>query len=194
MAEVSDAILDVVPDMSDISEAIEMKESEEKSEEKPTVVESTEVILQRKQEMMELANTAAERSMHLPVGEVFYLIDQGFTEEVGQYEVDKWIDGPENEDIMDKLMRYRQIVGPEEFQSLASTICFLRLSEKTCACCGKVVNLKLCLHCKLTFYCSLECQRIHWSVHRKWCCRRFRDVRDDGPAGIVLFDKRSGGV
>lgn len=135
---------------------------------------------------------AAQRSVNLPIGEVFYLIEQGFTPAVNKYPASQWIDSPANEHIMDKYSRYKKMVGPEEFQTLATMISYLRLTQPVCSNCGCLENLKICQKCKLTFYCSHECQRVHWVDHRNWCCRRFRAVRDIGFASIVLFDKSLG--
>ena len=141
--------------------------------------------------MEDIAQIAAERSLLLPIGEVFYLINEGFTAEVNKYNIERWIRPPEKEDIMDKYSRYLNMVGPEEFQTLQTMICYIRLTEKTCSQCGYMKpDLKMCSRCKLTFYCSDECHSIHWNLHQQWCRRRFKDVRDTGPAGIVLFRKR----
>lgn len=146
------------------------------------------------EEAEQVAKKAAERSLNLPIGEIFYLIDQGFTAPVNKYHPSQWIECPLAENIMEKYARYRTMVGAEEFQSLATQVCYLRLTQSVCSGCGKENDLKICQKCKLAFYCSYECQLGHWAVHRTWCCRRYRDVRDTGLAGVILHDKRDCGA
>jgi hypothetical protein len=136
----------------------------------------------------DIAEAAAHRSVHLPLQEIFYLIDQGFKPEVAKYDPCSWIPPPNTEtDIMDTYKRYQEMVGAEEFQTLATMICFLRLTKKVCSQCGESdISLKICTKCRLTFYCSNSCQRKHWPVHKKWCKKRFGNCRDTGPAEIVL--------
>ena len=49
-------------------------------------------------------------------------------------------------------------------------------SIRTCATCGApegslpgILHHKPCGKCKITFYCSTECQRKHWPAHKKQC-------------------------
>ncbi len=44
-----------------------------------------------------------------------------------------------------------------------------------CACCGASERLKDCAKCRLTKYCSLDCQKARWSAH-KADCRRFHST------------------
>jgi hypothetical protein len=51
-----------------------------------------------------------------------------------------------------------------------------------CAECGDeggAVNLKTCKSCKLVKYCNANCQRNHWSKHKKLCKRRAAELRDE---------------
>jgi len=49
--------------------------------------------------------------------------------------------------------------------------------EKQCAGCGKqeegkigeVVDLKMCSRCKKVYYCSRECQKKNYRVHKRYC-------------------------
>ncbi|KAK4472711.1 hypothetical protein MN116_003938 [Schistosoma mekongi] len=34
---------------------------------------------------------------------------------------------------------------------------------------GKLEKLKACQQCKITCYCSVSCQRLHWFTHKKYC-------------------------
>lgn len=43
--------------------------------------------------------------------------------------------------------------------------------KHACPACGKA-GTKRCSRCKLVFYCSAECQRIHWTVHKKECSEK----------------------
>ena len=52
-----------------------------------------------------------------------------------------------------------------------------------CADCGKEegggVSLKACTSCRLVKYCNADCQRNHWSKHKKQCKRRAAELRDE---------------
>src|SRR6056300_1567949 len=56
-------------------------------------------------------------------------------------------------------------------------------ADEVCANCGKAavddVKLKICTACKLVKYCSVECQKNHWSKHKKACKKRAAEIRDD---------------
>ena len=41
--------------------------------------------------------------------------------------------------------------------------------EKACAACGKDDPVSRCSLCKHTRYCSVDCQRAHWKVHKQDC-------------------------
>jgi len=140
-----------------------------------------------------IGKLAARLSTHLPLIEIFYLIDQGFDTRVGKYDQSKWIPPGLNEDIVDTYKRYKDMIGQEEFQSLATMICYLRLTQPVCSQCEKTdVRLRKCTACQLTFYCSKDCQVIHWNTHRKWCRKKYSNERDSGPAAITLcpIDKK----
>ena len=49
-----------------------------------------------------------------------------------------------------------------------------QVDEKVpCAACKKVVeNRKRCSRCRVVFYCSVECQRRHWSQHKPTCAKK----------------------
>ena len=50
-----------------------------------------------------------------------------------------------------------------------------------CADCGKEggVSLKVCKSCMQAKYCNAECQRNHWSKHKKQCKLRAAELRDE---------------
>ena len=50
-----------------------------------------------------------------------------------------------------------------------------------CAECGEEggVSLKVCKPCMLVKYCNAECQRKHWSTHKKQCKLRAAELRDE---------------
>ncbi len=54
--------------------------------------------------------------------------------------------------------------------------------QAMCASCGKAevdeIKLKKCA-CKLVRYCGVECQKNHWSTHKKLCKERMAKIRDD---------------
>ena len=141
----------------------------------------------------EITEEAIVCSAGLPVQEVFYLIDQGFKSEIGRYPRSGWKEPKQTqEDIMDKYTRYRNMVGTEEFARLEIMICLLRLVHRVCSQCGNnQKQLKRCGKCRMTFYCSKECQSLHWTqFHKFWCRQRFTGSRDTGPAGMVLLEKK----
>ena len=62
---------------------------------------------------------------------------------------------------------------------------FRMADERCCQTCGKSTNKRCCL-CKRTFYCSADCCKLHWRIHRvtcllvknpwrklrnRWCCQ-----------------------
>ncbi|XP_019646158.1 PREDICTED: tankyrase-1-like [Branchiostoma belcheri] len=48
----------------------------------------------------------------------------------------------------------------------------LRCCNPTCGKAGRRSTLKLCAQCKLTRYCSRDCQKQHWTVGHKKSCRQ----------------------
>ena len=56
-------------------------------------------------------------------------------------------------------------------------------STHCCADCGSVagegLTLKACKACMLVKYCNAECQRKHWSTHKKECKQRAAELRDE---------------
>jgi hypothetical protein len=56
-------------------------------------------------------------------------------------------------------------------------------ADEVCAKCGKSaaddVKPKICTACKMVKYCSVECQKNHWSKHKKACKERTAEIRDD---------------
>jgi hypothetical protein len=45
--------------------------------------------------------------------------------------------------------------------------------RKTCGGCATSEAKKRCGACQMQFYCSVECQRAHWKVHKKTCPKIF---------------------
>jgi hypothetical protein len=133
----------------------------------------------------------ALRSLNLPIAEVIHIINLGFEPHINKYNASQWETQPEEEEhAMDKYARYLRMVGQEEFQRIATSIVALRLINKVCSWCEKTHDqLKLCSNCKLTYYCSVDCQRQDKRQHKKWCSRRFDGIRDTGPACVVLIER-----
>ena len=53
---------------------------------------------------------------------------------------------------------------------------------RCCAECGKEeggVSLKTCKSCKLVKYCNADCQKNHWTKHKKLCKKRAAELRDE---------------
>ncbi|XP_078603241.1 uncharacterized protein LOC144877208 [Branchiostoma floridae x Branchiostoma japonicum] len=64
----------------------------------------------------------------------------------------------------------------------------LRCCNPKCGKPGYRKTLKLCGRCKLTRYCSRDCQKQHWSVGHKKCCGHdvFSDEQADPFQKIVM--------
>jgi len=45
---------------------------------------------------------------------------------------------------------------------------FASSDDKTCSTCNELGG-KSCQNCKSVFYCNRECQKLHWSMHKKQC-------------------------
>ncbi len=44
------------------------------------------------------------------------------------------------------------------------------MPDYTCAGCGKrAVGLRACARCRAAYYCSVQCQRVHWPQHKREC-------------------------
>ena len=53
---------------------------------------------------------------------------------------------------------------------------------RCCAECGKEeggVSLKTCKSCKLVKYCNADCQKNHWTKHKKLCKKRAAELCDE---------------
>ncbi|RTG84555.1 uncharacterized protein DC041_0003504 [Schistosoma bovis] len=60
-------------------------------------------------------------------------------------------------------------------KTINGTIIYNARPLELCATCGdgpelgKPGTLKACQQCKITSYCSVSCQRLHWFTHKKFC-------------------------
>lgn len=95
------------------------------------------------------------------------------------------------------LASLRQEVGKRDYLAakgyisddvkLREALASLRWQNPICdGCYTKEKKLLLCPACKLTFYCSLECQAKHSEVHADRCCKLDGPL-DDGPQRLVLL-------
>ncbi|VDB87424.1 unnamed protein product [Peniophora sp. CBMAI 1063] len=80
----------------------------------------------------------------------------------GEKDMDIYVNyGPEVTAVIGKWLRRRAGAGQAP------------LEEKACARCRKPGNeqtrLKKCASCHAVFYCSSDCQKAHWKVHKKIC-------------------------
>ncbi|XP_066287912.1 26S proteasome non-ATPase regulatory subunit 10-like isoform X2 [Branchiostoma lanceolatum] len=64
----------------------------------------------------------------------------------------------------------------------------LRCCNPKCGKPGYRKTLKLCAQCKMTRYCSRDCQKQHWSVGHKKCCGQDA-YSDEGPDPYRQFDQ-----
>jgi hypothetical protein len=77
--------------------------------------------------------------------------------------------------------------------SIKANIALNRLINRICDHClnkSDVENLKWCNKCKLTFYCSIACQRAKRDQHSKWCCQQ-DGPPDDGPQSTIILKENS---
>ena len=51
-------------------------------------------------------------------------------------------------------------------------------------------NCKACGNCKMVWYCSKECQKAHWKIHKNEC-EESRNMRKSKSKDIQLFQKKS---
>lgn len=64
-----------------------------------------------------------------------------------------------------------------------------RREEKTCHGCGlKSENASACSVCQNTYYCSRDCQRLHWKVHKKYCSEN--NVIEAYPSHEILVNNK----
>lgn len=44
-------------------------------------------------------------------------------------------------------------------------------------------DLSVCARCRVVKYCSVECQKAHWNVHKKECVKATGEVKEGGKRG-----------
>mmetsp|Transcript_37202 Transcript_37202/g.72576 ORF Transcript_37202/g.72576 Transcript_37202/m.72576 type:complete len:575 (-) Transcript_37202:184-1908(-) len=77
--------------------------------------------------------------------------------------------------------------------------------ERICGNCGSPHNLKVCSKCKLVSYCSADCQKAAWKIHKKTCVSAAKkvdaldpddDIGDIPPGNInpaIIWEYKLGG-
>ena len=66
-------------------------------------------------------------------------------------------------------------------------------SGRSCAVCGKGMTVpKVCAKCKAIAYCSRECQKAHWKVHKKSCAQLVQLRQASGAAQLAAPGGRTG--
>ena len=55
------------------------------------------------------------------------------------------------------------------------------ISNSTCLQCSKPAETK-CSRCKVTYYCSRECQKLNWKQHKSYCKPKICDKKNDDEA------------
>ena len=74
----------------------------------------------------------------------------------------------------------------DEFDELS------RVSGDTCDCCQKAnVPLSICARCKMTFYCSKECQKKQWALGHKKFCRKSGEFKEGDFARLEGLAKKT---
>ncbi len=94
--------------------------------------------------------------------------------------IDEGVDADINSELVSLLPSIKQvfieyIISPSRFKLASAT--------QSCGHCQKLrdinTRLKLCASCKRQAYCSPECQRLHWPVHKQ-ACKNWTDSRKYG--------------
>eukprot|EP00539_Tryblionella_compressa_P009458 CAMPEP_0178783456 /NCGR_PEP_ID=MMETSP0745-20121128/3697_1 /TAXON_ID=913974 /ORGANISM="Nitzschia punctata, Strain CCMP561" /LENGTH=198 /DNA_ID=CAMNT_0020440973 /DNA_START=9 /DNA_END=605 /DNA_ORIENTATION=- len=67
----------------------------------------------------------------------------------------------------------------------------LKSAQRTCSNCGKSegVTLSCCSRCKSVYFCSKECQREQWPIHKKVC----NELAESQEKGVVVPKPTEGG-
>jgi ankyrin repeat protein len=94
---------------------------------------------------------------------------------------------PQAERVLRQLLRTRNAAAQHAPVVTEPTAAASQITE--CAACGNTSGtsgaaLKMCARCRSVKYCSVACQRRHWSVHKRRCA-----AAPEGPAS-----KAAGGV
>lgn len=76
----------------------------------------------------------------------------------------QWKIGNDLETTMKRINILRNHFNSIKMQNKSITY-----NTKSCNKCGKMINLKLCSRCRSVFYCSVDCQRSDWKLHKKNC-------------------------
>ena len=67
-------------------------------------------------------------------------------------------------------------------------------SVSLCAAGCGMAGDKKCAKCKLASYCSVECQRAHWKVHKKTCKKQEDDIKKDSNISADLAEKYASSI
>lgn len=93
-----------------------------------------------------------------PTSEIFNLcMDLAFAQASSQ------LDNPADTDEIESAPQLRT-------DSVSTNTTEQLLTEKSCANCAKKSCINLCGRCKKVYYCSADCQKAHWNVHKR-CCK-----------------------
>lgn len=65
----------------------------------------------------------------------------------------------------------------------------IKLMEQLCAQCDwKHPYMKRCSRCRAVFYCSVECQTKHWSIHKSTCVRSDKKASSSKGTRVLICD------
>lgn len=70
---------------------------------------------------------------------------------------------------LSRLPVYESVESFPYRRTLLSTVKIWRTLLKSCWKCDKKDSIKRCTGCRISVYCSVECQRRDWLFHKKFC-------------------------
>ncbi|XP_001641900.2 ankyrin repeat and MYND domain-containing protein 2 isoform X1 [Nematostella vectensis] len=83
--------------------------------------------------------------------------------------------------LVESLAKTEKGVEPTALTALTQAINGLQSADFSNACCvcGERRSVKKCAACKKVGYCSVSCQKLHWSTHKKHCQRLAKEYEQE---------------